>query len=270
MIDAMKELPQIIIDVIKKATSIKIHERHQSIDEFLADINACWEKVAVSNRVLSLVEEVQDEKADLSETSSSKKFLPLVFNTDVSIEVINDENGHSNYIKWGEIKVPGVIYLIVRKYLSMPKNQHDGETRVVESTSFFDKDVENGIVTYYALFAIRGSSIARSTRDLSPTIRIDDVYNLQAKKGGGQEVEIDFELPKNVKQVIIKKSSSKKPINLYDGKLAFALETIPENEKVFKFRDIKTERLQSFYTIFCRYQVRRSTLVTSKGISVLV
>lgn len=270
MIDAMKELPQIVVDAIKKATAIKIHERHQSIDEFLVDINACWEKITVSNNVAPQAEDAQDKKTDLSETLLSRKSPPLVFNTKVSIEVINDENGYSNCIKWGKIKGLGVIYLIVKKYLSIPKNQHDGETSVVENTSFFDNNVENGIVTYYALFAVRGSSITRSAKDLSPTIRIDDVYNLQAKKAGNQEVVIDFELPKNVKQVIIKKSTSRKPVNLYDGKLAFTLETIPENEKIFKFIDKETERLPVFYTVFCRYQVRRSTLVTSKGISVLV
>jgi serine/threonine protein kinase len=265
-IQGLKDVPSDIVNIILRATDISPVNRYQSISEFANDLKPFEDKLLDSidgsaetrfnNQITA-----HDENITLSPKEET-------FDSYLLVKQIYGENGYLNIIDWKKLPYSEISYLIVKKYANKPRHQNDGKVSVVESPPFQDPDIENGFPVYYALYAVIGHQILKSNVVLGPIIRLDNVFDLSANRAKNAEVSLRFRLPKNAKEIIIKKSVSKRPTNVFDGTLVSA---IKESAKEYiEVKDKAAENLPIYYTIFCRYKIKRSVLLTSDGVSILV
>jgi hypothetical protein len=254
---------------------ILARDRYQTITPFISALNAYWKILYDEVRDRSQGGADSHEHIDTSETMKSQKIENFNFVEAPLLGSRYDADGYVNVLMWNQLKYLGIIYRVVRKYRSRPQNLTDGDFWILNNPlnseamlEFYDRGVENGIPAYYAIYAIRDSTIAKCGYDLPPIMRVDDVCGFDFVKEDRGTL-LKFQLPKNVKRIILKKSLGKCPATPFEG-ITVIEQNIPKGVESYEVLDSDPGRLPVFYAVFCQYQADRTKLRTSKGVSLLI
>ena len=166
----------------------------------------------------------------------------------LTIESSETKNGDwVNTLHWIPNKLPGVQYLIARKYRSKPLSPTDGQKLAVVSKNIYDdKNPEVGLPTFYAIYAIRNGVPSETAPVDKAHMRIADVTDLQTSRQG-KRVKLTWTLPPNASKISVRKSRYDYPKSPLDGDAVrlvnnqHAIDKLPSNSAMF-------------YTVFCYFR----------------
>jgi serine/threonine protein kinase len=170
-----------------------------------------------------------------------------------------------NTLHWIPNKLPGVQYLIARKYRSKPLSPTDGQKLAVVSKNIYDdKNPEVGLPTFYAIYAIRNGVPSETAPIYKAQMRVADVTDLQTARQG-RRVKLTWTPPPNVSKISVRKSRYDYPQSPLDGDEVplidkqQAIDKLPSNSVIF-------------YTVYCYFRddTRGIYIPTVKGARIKV
>lgn len=167
------------------------------------------------------------------------------------------------HLSWEPSPSHGVSYLVVRKKQSRPVSASDGEqVGVVEGTLFDDKTAEVGVPLFYAIYSNREGILSKNVAILSqPIILLQEVSRLIARTTDSQ-VQIQWESPPNVHQVLAVRSESRYSTRVEEGVL---VSTLGDGQLI----DNQVKNGQRyFYTIFCQFLDHTGKPLLTRGANI--
>lgn len=255
-ITAISIIPQNLVNITVKAMAINPEDRYETVSLLISDLEQ-EKKISLTDTLLK--SETQNQ------SSLENNFCNL--NLVLSQNII--DNGQCEIVlDWQESSRISLTYRLVRKYFVSPKNLVDGDYWDIMKPPFVDSDVENGKIVYYGLFVINSGEEGKLV-NITSGMRMDDVYDLEGYREA-EKVKIKFRLPRNIKNLVIRKSYTQMPSNIFDGSEVASLLIRDKDIDNFELVDDEVADTNIFYTIFCRYAKSRSLFMTSKGRSILI
>ena len=153
-----------------------------------------------------------------------------------------------------------LTYHVIRKEGSRPTSVRDGAT--VTKTTYLAADDPKGEIGhsyFYGVFTERGGAFSLKGAITNHILFYDDVKNFTLHPGDGV-VEGSWDLPGDVKSVLIYKKEGAVPSNIGDGEQISAF-------GLAKFVDKKVQNgHRYYYKVFCEYIDQNSFKVLSKGV----
>lgn len=153
-----------------------------------------------------------------------------------------------------------ITYHVIRKEGSKPTSVSDG--RLITKTKYLaaeDTEGEIGHNYYYSVFTERGGAFSLKGATTNCVLFYDDVKKFTLRPGDGV-IEGTWDLPGNVKRVVIYKKEGSAPSNMGDG------EEIPVLG-LTKFVDKKVQNGHCyFYKVFCEFVDHNGSKVLSEGV----